>query len=488
MRERWAVFGVLAIVMAVGAIAVLAPGAEAAYHHAGEMDSDYFLVAHPEAAGTKLDSCTLCHCGGKVGKAALGTCEWCHYTYGYDAHGDILKTLNPYGKAYHDAGSDTNAVVAIEALDSDGDGYSNIDEIAAIRYPGDADDDPTKVEAPYKVYTLAEVEAMPSQTQFQLMNTHKSGDYYAEYTGVPMEYVLGDAGMLPSAIGIQVLAADGFGVTHPLDPTVGYYHVRGTYPQSTFYWDAEADKASNPAYGWCDYSAASVAGRVNGDPIVVEGGARLLLAYKYEGGYLVPGALNASGKLDGEGPFRVVPPQRVPGPPDQSSTSLLQDVIWPFDQLELTTDHNAGFSSKCVTVVKVEPLPAGTTDIDTLEAGWEYVRDGKVVVYGAIDPIPTVLAKTGDLQDFVYTLEREDLRGKNMDVAYAKKLDVLLKQIDKGAITGAEDKIVNDLLPKVDGVVETGEPDGDDWVMDPIAQRRIYWSLQELLVLLAIEG
>lgn len=487
MRKRWGLFGVLAAVMAVGVIAALAPSAEAAYHHAGEMDSDYFLEAHPEAVATKLDSCTLCHGGGTVGKAVLGSCEWCHYTYGYDAHGDILKTLNPYGMDYHDAGSSTAAAVAIEDVDSDGDGYSNIDEIAAVRYPGNDDDDPTKVEAPYCVYDLAEIEAMPAHTQFQLMNTHKSGDYYAEYTGVSMETVLSDAGMLPSAYGIQVLAADGFGVTHPLDPTPGYYHVRGTYPQSTFYWDAEADRALNPAYGWCDYSAASVAGRSNGDPIVTEGGARLLLAYRFEGAYLDPGYLGSNGKLAGEGPFRVVPPQHTPGPPDQASTSIIQDVIWPFDGLEACTDHNAGFSSKCVTVVKVEPLPEGTTDIDTLEVGWEYVRDGKIVVYGAIDPVPTVLAKTADLREFVLTLEPEDLRGKNMDSAYAKKLDVLLKQIDNGAITGAEDKIVNDLLPKVDGVIEAGSPDGDDWVTDPIAQRRIYWSLQELLVLLAID-
>jgi hypothetical protein len=484
MRRRWGLFGVLAAVLAVGVIAAPAPSAQAAYHHSGEMDSDYFLAAHPEAVGTKLDSCVLCHGGGKVGKATLGSCEWCHFMYGYDASGDIMVTLNDYGLDYHAAGSSTAAVLAIEGDDSDGDGYSNIDEIAAVRYPGNADDDPTKVEAPYRVYTLAEIEAMPAHAQFQLMNTHKSTDFYATYTGVPMEYLLADAGMLPSAVSIAVQAPDGFGATHPLDPLAGFYHVRGVYPATTFYRDAEADFATT-TYGWCDYSAASVAGRANGDPIPDE--QRMLLAYKYEEQDLVPGGLNDEGKLDGEGPLRVVPPQRVPGPPDQKSTSKIQDVIWPFNEAEDVTDHNAGFSTKCTTVIKVQPLPEGTTDIDTLEMGWEYVRDGKMVVYGAIDPIPTVLAKTAELQDFVLALERDDLRGKNMDVAYAKKLDALIHQIDNGAIAGAEDKIVNDLLPKVDGVIETGSPDGDDWVTDPIAQRRIYWSLQELLVLLAID-
>jgi len=141
-----------------------------------------------------------------------------------------------------------------------------------------------------------------------------------------------------------------------------------------------------------------------------------------------------------------------------------------------------------VTVIKVEPLPEGTTDIDTLEAGWEYVRDGKIVIYGAIDPTPTVLEKAADLREFVLSLEREDLRGKNMGTAYANKLDVLARQVENGATEGAADKIESDLLPKVDGVVTGGAVERDDWVTDPVAQRRVYWSLRELLVLLSIEG
>ncbi len=489
MRKRIRLCGALlgvGVALAAAAAFVATPS-QAAYHHMGEMDSDFFLEVHADAAGTKLDSCTTCHGGGVVGKATLGSCEWCHFTYGYDGHGDIMATLNPYGTDYHDAGSDVAAVRAIETHDSDGDGYANLDEIAAVRYPGDADDDPTKVEAPFRVYELAEIEAMAAHTQFQLMNTHKSGDYYCEYTGAPMEDVLADAGMLSWAASVEVRAADGFGATHPLDPAPGYYHVRGTYPESTFYYAEEADKALNPVYGWCDYGAPSVAGRANGDPIVVDGGARLLLAYKYEGAYLQPGGLGSNGKLVGEGPFRVVPPQHTPGPPDQASTSLIQDVLWPFDGPELFTDHNAGFSSKCVTVIKVGPLPEGTTDIDTTEAGWEYIRDGKVVVYGAIDPIPTARAKAGDLREFVSTLERTDVRKAKMAGVYAKKLGVLLKQIERGAVAGAGAKISDDLLPKADGVVTAGAPDRNDWVTDSSAQLRIYWALQELLTLLAIE-
>lgn len=95
-----------------------------------------------------------------------------------------------------------------------------------------------------------------------------------------------------------------------------------------------------------------------------------------------PGILDAANKLDGEGPYRVIPPQKNPNAPDQSSTAGNQEVIWPYN---FDWDHNAGASSRTVTIIKVEPLPEGTTDIDVLEAGWAFVDQDKIIVYGAID-------------------------------------------------------------------------------------------------------
>ena len=70
-------------------------------------------------------------------------------------------------------------------------------------------------------------------------------------------------------------------------------------------------------------------------------------------------------------------------------------MIWPYD---FDWDHNAGASSRTVTIIKVEPLPPGTTDIDILEAGWDYVDDEKVIVYGALDsrvPLNIVTLEAG---------------------------------------------------------------------------------------------
>ncbi len=118
----------------------------AAYHHEGEKDADKFLSAYPDTAGTKLDHCALCHSSGKYerkGKmVSLGSCQWCHYSYGYDGAGEIKDTINDYGSDYKSAGRNTVAVTALDALDSDGDGYTNYEEVAVGTFPGNADDQP----------------------------------------------------------------------------------------------------------------------------------------------------------------------------------------------------------------------------------------------------------------------------------------------------------------------------------------------------------
>jgi hypothetical protein len=361
----------------------------AAYHHAGEKDADKFLAVYPEKEGTKLDHCALCHSGGQYEKKPgywvnLGSCQWCHYSYGYDGSGGqtaLEGTINSYGRAYLENNRNSDAVRAIELLDSDGDGYANKDEIGAGTFPGDDSDDPSLVAAPFRVYTMAQLKALGEHTQFLLMNTSRSGDFYAEYTGVPVEDLLEDAGILDSATGITVYAPDGWSNYHPLevDADPELYHVNGTYPSAGYEYDPEADSSLG---GWCDYSAPSCQGRSHGDAIAVSGGLKMILAYSREGVDLDTGVLNEENKLDGEGPFRVVPPQKAPNPPDQSSNSDDQNVIWPYTY---DWDHNAGAASRSATIIRAEPLPSGTTDINILEAGWAYVDQKKIIVYGAID-------------------------------------------------------------------------------------------------------
>ncbi len=468
----------------------IASTAFAAYHHAGDTDSDVFQVIHPEKVGTKLDHCALCHTGGQYEKKpgvfiSMGSCQWCHYEYGYDQSGDIDATLNQYGKDYRTYGRNPDAFELVEEIDSDNDGFTNKEEIEATRYPGDPNDDPTKVEAPNRVYTMAQLENLPQHTQFMLMNTHKSGDFYSQYSGVTMETLLDNAGLLPSATGIIVSAPDGFSQFHPLeaDPDPLMYSVFETYPIAQFYYEEEADRDIT-GYGWCDYASPFAGDWEPGEIISNDDGNRMLLAFIRDGAYLEPGQLNDDNKLDGEGPFRVVPPQKMPGPPDQSSKSDMQDVIWPFDE---TADHNAGFSSRSATIIKVDPLPEGTTDINILEAGWDYIDQGKIVVYGAIDPMPVIHLKMAELKSAIKETDSDLFKRPRMKYSMlfiACSLERLLK---REHIRPVKKTLRNWFVKRVDGCVENGRPDKSDWIKDCEAQKQIYWKLNEIIILLDIK-
>jgi hypothetical protein len=469
--------------------------ANAAYHHGGDTDSDIYQKAYPEILGTKLDSCATCHSGGQYinhkGKlTTVGSCQWCHYVSEYDEQSDRFEeTLNSYGRDYRENGRNLDALTAIIHVDSDGDGYTNAEEIAALRYPGDIGDDPSKVTAPYRVFSRKELEALPQHTQFMLMNTHKSGDFYVEYKGVPMADLLDAAGItLPLAESIHILAPDGWSQFHPLenDQDPSCYHVYGPYRKARYYYHRQADKNINKE-GWCDYSAPSNKEHTPGEFIENSGGLKMILAIKRNGENLVPGALNSDNKLDGEGPFRVVPPQKNPGPPDQSTKaddpSNPDRWKWPFDE---NADHNAGFATRSATMIRVEPLPAGTTDVNTLEAGWNYVDEGKIIVYGAIDPRPTLLAKIDQLLDAVDGLDYMAFKRPILKYRLLWKIYWLRLMVEWEKDHQALKLVEKRLLPKVDGCEKNGGPEGHDWIRDCEAQAQIYWALHELKILLKL--
>lgn len=377
----------LLLVYIMSGLVILYGTVRAAYHHEGEADTPNFIEAYPQCKNTKLDSCALCHSGGiyeneSGEQVTVGSCQWCHReeVYGYHGTGDIDRTLNGYGRDYRQYGRSTAAFAAIESLDSDRDGYTNKQEIDALHYPGDSGDDLTKVPAPQVTYGLQEIEALEHHPQFLLMNTSRRGDLYGEYEGVPVGALLDDAGILDNATTITVFSPDGYFYTHDLYPGGDYYYVYGTYPQAQFYYTAEADTANG---GWCSYAAPACRGRNNGDIITVDGGLQLILAYKRDGAYMESGFLDETNRLDydAEGPFRMVPPQLIPGPPDQSATSYYQDVIWPYDE---KADHNSGYSCRAAVAIRIEPLPEGTVDFNWYEGGWDYVDNKQVIVYGAI--------------------------------------------------------------------------------------------------------
>ena len=75
-----------------------------------------FETTYPGAAGSRIDACNLCHNSPRGGDAR-----------------------NPYGLSYSSSGRN---FAAIENMDSDGDGWTNVQEIKSLTFPGDANDRP----------------------------------------------------------------------------------------------------------------------------------------------------------------------------------------------------------------------------------------------------------------------------------------------------------------------------------------------------------
>jgi hypothetical protein len=213
----------------------------------------------------------------------------------------------------------------------------------------------------------------------------------------------------------------------------------------------------------------------------------MILAIKREGQYLTPGVLNAQNKLDGEGPFRVVPPQKEPGPPDQRSTATnAQDSgtwIWPYQP---NGDHNAGASTRSTTILKVEPLPEGTTDIDLLEAGWSYIDQNKIVVYGAINPLENINEKLVQLATTIDSISSNRFTTPSGKAVLKNKVEVVQKIIRVGDYQGAYQKLQEDIMGKINGCEKSASPDGNDWLNNCDDQVKLYWAVNDIMVLLKI--
>ena len=100
--------GLLALAFVIGTIAT----AYAVSEYLDRFRTTYPATTYPEA--TAIASCSLCHTN--------------------------VPTRNPYGMAFAAAG---HSFTSIESADSDGDGFTNIQEITAGTYPGDSNSKPS---------------------------------------------------------------------------------------------------------------------------------------------------------------------------------------------------------------------------------------------------------------------------------------------------------------------------------------------------------
>ena len=110
-RRVWIVSSV---VLAVGIALVLALARSPDTAEAKSSYQSALINVYPVLNNSKLDSCQTCHTN--------------------------VPDLNPFGQAYQNNGHN---FPALELLDSDSDGWSNIQEIQSITFPGDSSDFPS---------------------------------------------------------------------------------------------------------------------------------------------------------------------------------------------------------------------------------------------------------------------------------------------------------------------------------------------------------
>ena len=366
------ILGALPVLLAL--VGAPAPSPAAYEAHGNDRDVASFREAHPGARGGRLDDCSLCHAGGErtdhVGKVQrVDTCTHCHDTTRM-GKGPLRPPLNRFGNDYLANGRSVEAVRRIGTRDSDGDGFGNAKEIEASTFPGDPTDRPGLARPPMVRLDRKALEALPRRAFTLLVNTHKSGDFYAPYEGVSIEALLAHVGALPSAERVTFFCPDGYQLTLPLAARSGY-HLRGDYPRGSFF----------PGLPWVSYPAGPKLRP--GEPL--PGTPCALLAFRREGAALAPGHLakKPDGRLtvDGEGPYRLIVPQAVPSVPDQPSNRSDPAKPHPFDG---SLDHNGGVCVRSIVALRVEPLPPGAADLDWSREGWHLVETGGLVVYGAL--------------------------------------------------------------------------------------------------------
>ena len=137
-------------------------------------------------------------------------------------------------------------------------------------------------------------------------------------------------------------------------------------------------------------------------------------------------------------------------------------------------------------MMKVEPLPEGTTEVDTLEAGWNFVDEGKILIYGAIDPIETVLLKVTTLKNYILGIEKSEFKHRLAKRILVHRLS-LMERFLKGGHERAVVWQLRRLSKKFDGCAIAGGADRNDWLTECNEQLAVYWAIHELNVLLDIE-
>jgi len=344
--------------------------AYAGHDHDKDKDMTELIKVHPELSGTVLDDCRLCHTDGIWENKYVNHCDYCHVSRESKGY---TPTLNSYGRDYAAAGRSANAISAIEAEDSDGDGFINSAEIAVLSFPGEAGSRPDLKDAPSIVLNSESLAKIKRHSQFLLLNAHRVSDVYATYSGWQLYDLLASVNGLNEMTAITVISSDGFRKDYTRKD------ILMPFTRCVFYGSMDTKAFLGDCPAWVKYPEVLPPGVETGKEI--PGEQRLILADRKNGNPLEILHRTPEGKLAGEGPFRAVYPQRRNAPPDQSKSTGSKDCPNPFNE---KTHHNSSDSARGVIAIMVHPLPEGTKEPDWQSISDELLQSGSIMIFGAI--------------------------------------------------------------------------------------------------------
>jgi len=181
---------------------------------------------------------------------------------------------------------------------------------------------------------------------------------------------------LTGATGISVFAPDGF----KRDFTLA--NVNNQYPDGLF--RAVDQSGMNAALRFVNYPDPIPTDPLTSVPYADAAALPdlwLSIAMQRDGAALDNSYYDAvTGKLEGEGPFRIIPPQTAASRPDRGNgqPQASPDDGWNYDG---ALNHNAGSSVRGMCIIRINPMPAGFEEYDTTN-GWSLIEDQKIVIYG----------------------------------------------------------------------------------------------------------
>ncbi len=133
-------------------------------------------------------------------------------------------------------------------------------------------------------------------------------------------------------------------------------------------------------------------------------------------------------------------------------------------------------------------LSKGTTDIDVLEAGWNDLDSGKIVIYGNIGPKPNILDKLSTMASVIEAADAKAFKVLEFKVALILKIKAVRLLIANSQYKSGLLALQGDILSKIKNCSRTGKRAGGGWISGCDLRQSLLWSIEEIIYQIPMTG